>query len=171
MSPEDCYDPTCTSCSYSAGDEPPGGIVQLDGDWTLNHYGGSEGYLGWLALQPRCHKMALSELTPTEAQHLGPNIQNIDRVVSDHFSSTFSDPVERMYVVYFFESASTHPYHLHIHLIPRMRTIENRLRAWEAPRATKSATFPNRYRNDAPTFEHSRGALMDTLRVKLQTRD
>jgi diadenosine tetraphosphate (Ap4A) HIT family hydrolase len=142
-----------------------GSNVRLPGSWSLNHYGGTEGYLGWLALQPICHRMKLSELTEEELRHLGPNIHAIDKALSDYWQQVFGDPIERLYVVYFFEGGG--PYHFHIHLIPRFATLEPRLRDWEAPRATASATFPERYRRDATDFPSQVGRLMEHLRNNL----
>ena len=41
--------------------------IQLPGGWALNHYGGGEGYLGWLAIAPVAHRMTLASLTDVEA--------------------------------------------------------------------------------------------------------
>ena len=62
MKKEERLKKVCKGCELSKGNgDPPGGIiVKLDGGWILNHYGGSEGFLGWLALQPSCHRMELA---------------------------------------------------------------------------------------------------------------
>ena len=81
---EEQYDPKCEGCNISrkrnkALERLPGKIViDLPGDWTLNHYGGSEGFLGWLALQPRRHVTDLNKLKDDEAYALGRNIKRID---------------------------------------------------------------------------------------------
>ncbi len=169
MTPSNSYDPKCRGCQYSHGGNVDGDIVTLPGDWCLNHYAGSEGYLGWLALQPKRHCMALGELLPGELTSLGPNLQDVDHVIAQYWAMTFNDPIERMYVVYFFESAASDPFHLHIHLIPRFTSLETRLRAWEIPKATMSATFPAQYRRTAPQFGSAVEALMNHLRSNLQT--
>ncbi len=64
----------------------------------------------------------------------------------------------------FFESAG---YHLHIHLIPRYASIEVRLQAWNMPIATKSATFPDRYRRSYPDYNDDVDQLMSFLRDRL----
>ena len=64
----------------------------------------------------------------------------------------------------FFESAG---YHLHIHLIPRYASIEVRLQAWNMPIATKSPTFPDRYRRSYPAYNDDVDQLMSFLRDRL----
>lgn len=124
------YHDDCKGCAYSRRtEEPRGGIIELPGNWILNHYGGPEGFLGWLALQPRFHRMELTDLNTDEANALGINIQNIDLALRQWWAIKFSeDPVRRVYVVYFFESAfekSSDKYHLHIHLIPRTERFDS----------------------------------------------
>lgn len=120
------YHEDCDGCKISQRKKEPsagGGIINLDGDWILNHYGGSEGFLGWLTLQPRYHRMELTDLNTDEANALGENLQKIDLSLRQYLAIKFGDdPVQRVYVVYFFESAfekSSDKYHMHIHLIPR----------------------------------------------------
>jgi diadenosine tetraphosphate (Ap4A) HIT family hydrolase len=118
------YESACEGCSRSQGnDAVMGGIVRLSGDWILNHLGGPSGFLGWMALQPRYHRMELAELTPEEAAALGSNIQRVEAALRQSWFMKFpEDPIRRMYVVYFFESIfdkKPTKFHLHIHLIPR----------------------------------------------------
>ena len=75
--------------------------------------------------------------------------------------------LERLYIVYFFESAGVEPFHLHIHLIPRYASIERRLRAWEIPGATKHATFPDHYRRSYFAYSDEVDNLMRFLRKRL----
>lgn len=156
---------TCHGCDFSQGMRAIGSNVNLPGSWSLNHYGGPEGYLGWLALQPFWHRMAFSELTDEELRHLGPNISAVERVLSEYWKQVFNDPIERLYVVYFFEGCG--PYHVHVHLIPRFASLEPRLHAWEAPRATTSATFPQQYRREVSDFHNQVCCLMEHLRNNL----
>jgi diadenosine tetraphosphate (Ap4A) HIT family hydrolase len=142
-------------------------VIDLPGDWTLNHYGGDEGFLGWLALQPRYHQMELTDLCPNQAAALGGNIQHIDIALRQYWSIHFKDPIERVYVVYFFESEFDEPkkeqYHLHIHLIPRTKQLAEGLRtedgssinAWDIPTLRKGKprecvkvpfVFPSKYK-------------------------
>lgn len=161
----DCLDPSCNSCKFSQGKQTIGGNVRLSGGWSLNHYSGTEGYLGWLALQPYCHRMSFQELNEEELSHLGPNIHAVERVLSDYWQAIFHDPIERLYVIYFFEGGGK--YHIHMHLIPRFESLESRLRAWDTPRATSSATFPAQYRRDASDFHAQVCCLMEHLRSNL----
>ncbi len=52
-------------------------VVNLDEHWALNHYDGTEGFLGWLALQPKRHVMDLPELNSDELTALGEHIKQI----------------------------------------------------------------------------------------------
>ena len=165
---EEQYDPKCEGCNISrkrnkALERLPGNIViDLPGDWTLNHYGSSEGFLGWLALQLRYHRMELNQLLPNEAAALGRNIQDIDIALRQYWSIHFKDPIQRVYVVYFFEGAFDEPkrelYHLHIHLIPRTKKFAHTLNkkkrgseivAWNIytlrEEMKKLCAFPSRY--------------------------
>ena len=116
------YEDCCKGCDISREiEKKPGGIIALEGDWIVNHYAGSEGFLGWMALQPLFHRMDLADLTQDEARTLGSNIQNIDMGLRQYWTIQFpKDPIERLYVVYFFESEG---YHLHIHPIPRTKKL------------------------------------------------
>jgi diadenosine tetraphosphate (Ap4A) HIT family hydrolase len=114
----------CDGCKRSQGiDGVIGGIIELNGDWVLNHLNGQDGFLGWMALQPRFHRMELSQLTSSEARVLGINIQKVDKALRNYWSLRFpDDSIQRVYVVYFFESVFDKiptKFHLHIHLIPR----------------------------------------------------
>ena len=163
--PIDLNDPKCEGCKISRGHKiPQGGVVTLPGRWLLNQYEGPEGFLGWLALQPKVHRMSLDKLSELELCSLGPNLQAVDRALSKYAIQEFRDALERLYIVYFFESAGVEPFHLHIHLIPRYASIEYRLRAWQIPVATKSATFPDCYRRSNSTFSVKVDKLMSFLR-------
>jgi diadenosine tetraphosphate (Ap4A) HIT family hydrolase len=182
------YHEDCKGCKISRKiREPRGGIIELDGNWILNHYSGGEGFLGWVILQPRYHRMELSELNTDEANELGKNIRNIDLALRQYWAIKFTkDPIRRVYVVYFFESAfekSSDKYHLHIHLIPRtekFRSLSTHvsktkgiskeecvpLIAWNIHQLSEHQDFPPDYRtkpeNEANTREVE--ALMTYLR-------
>src|SRR4029450_8349663 len=58
----------------------------LDGGWTLNHYGGREGFFGWLAIQPREHVPTLRELRDGQLRALGPNLSRLERGIYDYWA-------------------------------------------------------------------------------------
>lgn len=131
------YRDNCSGCIRSQGRDspgPPGGIIRLSGNWILNQYEGSEGFLGWLALQPRFHRDRLVELTPDEVAHFGAHIRAVDAALTQFWKFKFpEDAVERVYVTYFNESPFDIPppspqYHLHWHLIPRTEKLGTLLR-------------------------------------------
>jgi hypothetical protein len=178
------YDSSCAGCRLSQGQaSKTGGVIELPGDWLVNQYSGREGWLGWLALQPRFHRESLSDLTRDELLSLGPNLKAIDRALTLHWESRFSDDcLRRVYIVYFFESAFETPrpaehYHLHIHLIarpdsvaPAMRTSEGTsswVDGWKAASVAKAAAVPARYSPTSPTWEVSVDELMASLRSTL----
>ena len=163
------YDAKCLGCDRSQGfDDTPGGIVKLAGDWVVNQYCGEEGFLGWLALQPRYHRMALSQLTLEEAQTLGPNIKALDAALCGYWSHDFpDDPIDRVYVVYFFESEFTEPrkekdFHLHVHLIPRFRSLARAL-----SRTKDNVTWNDGWR--IPCLKDN-GAIPEPYQLKAENR-
>jgi len=181
------YKKNCKGCELSENSEDaqnPGGIIQLKGNWILNHYRGSEGFLGWLALQSgKCGKQ-LSDLKESESMALGPNIQDIEINLRKYWESHFpKDPMERMYVLYFAE------YSLHFHLIARPKSIREltlcrkacsgyseiqsepvKIEAWNMPLATKCRGFPPEYNiwNDGKINKAMVSPLMDWLRERLE---
>lgn len=167
-----CTPEDCKGCRISQGKEidsdgEPIQVVRLLGGWCINHYGGAEGYLGWLALQPARHLSDITELNDDETCSLGPSIKAATNALRQYRNERFKEKVERVYVVYFFESAESHPFHLHIHLIPRFAGMEGRLRAWDVPRATLSATFPKEYRRTHKDFKVEVRSLMKHLKDSL----
>ena len=132
--------------------------------------------------------MALSELTPSEAAAMGPNVQVLDEILTRYWTLEFpSDPVERVYVVYFFESEFTRPkpkelWHLHIHVIPRphdlaedglLRVTKNGATwsdGWRLPHITDKDAFPKRYRLTPDNCVARSSKLMDYIRHELAVR-
>jgi diadenosine tetraphosphate (Ap4A) HIT family hydrolase len=190
------FDDNCKGCriSQKCEDVLGGIVIELNGDWTLNHYGGPEGYLGWLALQPRYHRNRLTDLSASETAALGGNIQDIDRALSHYWEKTFkNDPIKRVYVVYFYESVfdkpDPTPYHLHIHLIPRTQSMDTLLRkckwtdseqafysstivAWNIHKITEHDDFPTEYicHGNEERDERKVQQLMTDLQSQLQKR-
>jgi len=149
-----------------------------------------KGFLGWLALQPELHAEAWDDLEDDELKALGPNIKRIKQALRKHFSE---HNVERIYVIYLFESPFDEPpgqHHLHIHLIPRFANLDSLLReptkagsginAWNiyrlskehsswwrriiCPRRWRRNAFPKEYRWNKQKIE----ALMKELRELLR---
>ena len=181
------YKESCEGCKLSRGHrESIGGIIKLDGDWILNHYGGAEGFLGWMTLQPRQHRMDFADLGPKEIKALGSNIQRVDKALGVYWNREDNfpdDPIKRIYVVYFFESAfnkAGEEWHMHIHLIPRTRELGTNRRheykpwkvaAWKIAQLSDKFWFPPRYRirdrNGQLMNEGAVVALMEYLRNSL----
>jgi len=182
------YVESCAGCQISQGKRcPVGGMIPLGETWVINHYGGPEGYLGWMALQPRFHKLRLADLENDEASDLGPFLRDVESDLSDYWSERFpDDDLERVYVTYFFESVlntpQPSPYHLHVHIIPRPVSLDPLLRehtdrmvgrefpstinAWKVPSITMLSAFPERYRKRNESYEE----LMKWLRSRIVPR-
>ena len=118
----------------------------------VNQYSGNEGYLGWLAMQPRFHRMKLSELDSDELATFGQNLKELDALLTGYWEEHFSDdPIPRVHVVYFFESVFDQPpteFHLHVHLIPRTKQLDRLLREYPSRSTTpgtSSASMPGGY--------------------------
>jgi diadenosine tetraphosphate (Ap4A) HIT family hydrolase len=152
---------SCDGCDFARGKNVTGGNVVLPGSWSVNHYAGPEGFLGWLALQPCRHVETFAQLNSGELANFGPNISKIETALKDFWETTFGDPIEHLYVIYFLEGGSKH---MHVHLIPRFKSLEPRLRAWDIPRATMSATFPDKYRRDSAGFHSNVCCIMEYLK-------
>jgi diadenosine tetraphosphate (Ap4A) HIT family hydrolase len=113
----------CKSCETAVDAKKsvklPGGL------WSANHYGGSEGFFGWLALQPIAHRRTLAELTRAESRALGPAIRMLENGI-DRYWRERRHRVERVYVMYFLEGLlepGGDPSHLHFHLVPRFEAL------------------------------------------------
>ena len=100
----------CSACAEMAGDVPaPGGVIVDDGLWYVSHHTGPFTDPGELIVKTRRHCESLAELTPAEADALGPvlraGVRALERVVV----------AERIYAVSFNERIR----HVHFLLLPR----------------------------------------------------
>lgn len=100
----------CAACSEVAGDiHAPGGVIVDDGLWFVSHHTGAFTDPGELIVKTRRHCESLAELTPAEAEALGPilhaGVRALERVVV----------AERIYTVSFNERLR----HVHFLLLPR----------------------------------------------------
>lgn len=178
------YDDACQGCMISQKKVVPvGGIVELPGNWVVNHYGDdSEGFFGWMVLQPRYHRMDILDLTPEEACAMGHNIQRVSDGLRSYWPEHFGEELKHAYFAFFNESLTDtppSPYHMHIHLIPRPESFDpimreykdsdftkTNVRSWNIPYITRRVGFPDRYRCDRRTEEgkHRIEHLMDFMR-------
>ena len=100
----------CRACLEIAGSvQAPGGLIYDDGLWFVSHHTGAYTDPGELIVKTRRHCESLSELTPGEAQALGPilrsAISTLEQVVRP----------DRVYAVSFNERLR----HVHFLLLPR----------------------------------------------------
>ena len=135
--------------------QPRGGGIEIGQHWLVNQYWGREGFLGWLALQPREHCMQLEELSEDAARDMGKVIKDVKRSLKRYWEKKWpEDQLDRLYVTYFFDSVfdnSPTEYHLHIHLIPRTRRMrsliseEGSINCWKIYKIAKLDGFPEEY--------------------------
>jgi diadenosine tetraphosphate (Ap4A) HIT family hydrolase len=102
----------CSACAEIAGGRSaPGGIIHDDGMWFVSHHTGPFTDPGELIVKLRRHCESLAELTPAEAQALGPVLRAavaaLEQVVA----------AERIYAMSFNERVR----HVHFLLLPRTR--------------------------------------------------
>jgi diadenosine tetraphosphate (Ap4A) HIT family hydrolase len=120
--------PKCQGCKKARDSSES---VSFPGGWSLSHYGGCEGFLGWLALQTREHRRSVSDLSVTEAKALGPLLRRLERGTYKYWRAQ-RHPVERVYVMYFLEGAlepgGRDRWHLHFHLVPRFVALRTPMR-------------------------------------------
>ena len=102
--------PGCSACAEVGGAVvAPGGVLLDNGLWFVSHHTGPFTDPGELIVKTRRHCESLSELTPDEAEALGPVLRSaihaLERVVT----------AERIYAVSFNERIR----HVHFLLLPR----------------------------------------------------
>jgi diadenosine tetraphosphate (Ap4A) HIT family hydrolase len=165
------YIKDCEGCKISLNQKKvSGGIIELGKYWIANHYMGNEGFLGWLALQPKEHYIKMQDLPSEVAEEMGIAIKNLSNLLTKYWEWKWKDDnLERIYVTYFFESffnTSETKYHLHIHLIPRTKKLKTLIsengqtNCWSIPNISKSPGFPANYKKDNYQIMN----LMDKLR-------
>jgi len=165
---------SCRGCDIAQGKyRPVGGAFPVSQHWILNQYWGGEGFLGWLALQPKEHRMQLEELSTQEAGEMGTAIQRVKKGLKACWKEMWpEDRFDRLYVTYFFESVfgnKPNEYHPHIHLIPRtkkMRALiskEGNINCWEIYNISRMDGFPEEYLR----YEERVERLMSALEEKI----
>src|SRR5262249_32763598 len=109
-------------------------------------------------------------------------IKALDNGLTDYWRYKYpDDPVIRVYVVYFFESAfqsppDPEPFHLHIHIISRFQSLNKRKRlrtlvdgsscvdGWKMPRLAPKQRVPRAYGRCTPGWDDRARDLMTYLR-------
>src|SRR2546428_9924847 len=115
--------PACQGCQKAINSNQS---VNLIGGWSLGHYGGCEGFFGWLALQTREHRRGMGDLSQAEADALGPILQKLENGIHNYWKSC-GCPVARVYVRYFLEGliqGEKAQWHLPFHLFPDFNALE-----------------------------------------------
>jgi diadenosine tetraphosphate (Ap4A) HIT family hydrolase len=100
----------CSACAEIAGKVvAPGGVIFDNGQWFVSHHTGPQTDPGELIIKTHQHRESLGELTPAEAQALGPILNTAIRAMERVIAA------ERIYAVSFNERVR----HLHFLLLPR----------------------------------------------------
>lgn len=140
----------CEGCTIAAN---PYRSIDLPGGWTVNHYGGKEGFFGWLAVQPKRHCDTIRHLWPHEAAALGPNLMLLERGTYRHWASR-GYTVSRVYVMYFLEGQLETPScktaHLHFHVVPRFDVLAGAM--WDEKERTLDAYRIAKLKPYLPSF-------------------
>jgi diadenosine tetraphosphate (Ap4A) HIT family hydrolase len=106
--------PPCNACAEVSGDvQAPGGVIVDDGLWYVSHHTGPFTDPGELIVKTRRHCESLAELTPAEADALGPVLRAAVRALEQVVVA------ERVYAVSFNEQMR----HLHFLLLPRTASM------------------------------------------------
>ncbi len=106
----------CLACRIHRGElRVPGGVLYDDGLWRVEHAVEPTPMLGWLVAKPLRHVECLDELTPGEAERMGPVLRRMAAAL--RASGVLPVRPEKVYAVLFAEAA--HAPHMHFHLIPR----------------------------------------------------
>ena len=104
--PTDCY-----ACRLTEGTEPlPGGRLYATASWVVEHCTGPLG-VGTLIVKPFRHCLQVGDLTPAEAQELGPLLQRVSQVIQ---TLTQADQV----YVCLWSHAGWQPAHMHFVVQP-----------------------------------------------------
>jgi diadenosine tetraphosphate (Ap4A) HIT family hydrolase len=104
----------CLACDLIAGDRPlPGGRVHATETWVVEHCIGPLG-VGTLLVKPFRHCTGVADLTPQEAQELGPLLHAVSACVNA------LNQAEQVYVCLWSHAGWT-PGHIHFLVQPAWR--------------------------------------------------
>ena len=106
--------PDCYSCEKNAAPPeslPPREGVYDDGLWRVAHAYTSS-LAGWMVIVAHRHIESLAEMTPAEAETLGPLIQRLSGALEAVTNAT------KCYVIFLAEAPGFA--HTHIHIVPRL---------------------------------------------------
>lgn len=165
----------CDVCKIiSTGKTCVGGLVFNPSDnWTLNHYGGEEGFLGWLALSPNKHIGNFKDLNKDESSELGYNLKLIETALRSCWSEQFqNDQLERLYALCFSEYSKGH---FHFHLIPRTNKLRGLLKneegdiiPWHTYKIHGCVNFPEEYVIRCNCYNENVENLMTGLQKRIK---
>jgi diadenosine tetraphosphate (Ap4A) HIT family hydrolase len=112
MTAAECY--TCRQNNQPLAALPSRERVFDNGLWRVAH-AFSSALPGWMIVVPRRHVLSLSELTDSEAAHLGPLLVGLSRALEEGLEA------RKAYVVFFAEAEGFA--HVHIHVVPRSDSL------------------------------------------------
>ena len=145
--------PRCSACAEVAGDvRAPGGVIVDDGLWYVSHHTGPFTDPGELIVKTRRHCESLAELTPAEADALGPvlraGIRALERVVVAEriYAVSFNERMRHVHFLLLPRTASMPPGHVSSDLYRRARNLLRKVGVLRNPTAEARAEAAARVR-------------------------
>jgi diadenosine tetraphosphate (Ap4A) HIT family hydrolase len=146
---------SCTVCAEIAGRLPvPGGVVFENDWWQVVHHSGAWTDPGELMVKSRRHCESLAELTPAEAESLGPVLRAavaaVERVVRPErvYVASYGERVRHVLFFLLPRTRSLPAGHVTSDLYRRGRTLLRRWGALSNPTAAARADAAARIRDD-----------------------
>ena len=143
----------CSACAEIAGRVvAPGGVIFDDGEWFLSHHTGPQTDPGELILKTHRHRESLGELTPAEAQALGPllnaAVRALERVIAAEriYAVSFNERVRHVHFLLLPRTTSMPKGHVISDLYRRARNLLRRLGLLRNPTAAERADAADRIR-------------------------
>lgn len=114
---------SCQFCQFSEGSAPvPGGVIYQDDLWLVRPIASAPALAGWLLVQARRHVAEPADWNAAEAASFGPTLQRLERIVREVTGAV------RIYTASLNEGVP----HFHCHILPRLATMPNDARGFQA---------------------------------------
>jgi diadenosine tetraphosphate (Ap4A) HIT family hydrolase len=143
----------CSACAEIAGQVlAPGGVIHDDGLWFVSHHTGRQTDPGELIVKTHRHCESLAELTPEEADALGPvlhsAIEALEGVVVAEriYAVSFNERVRHVHFLLLPRTAAMPPGHVISDLYRRARNLLRRFGLVRNPTSAQRAEVADRIR-------------------------
>lgn len=145
--------PRCSACAEVAGELlAPGGVIHDDGEWFVSHHTGPFTDPGELIVKTRRHCESLAELTPLEAQALGPvlrsALQSMEKVIvaERFYAVSFNERLRHVHFLLLPRTPDMPPGHVISDLYRRARNLLRKIGVLRNPTAAERAEVAGRIR-------------------------